>query len=103
MSGTTVTRQHTRSDSNVKLIDHSALEAIEKENRAKNSKKGKTAEKKQQTTVNLGEVAWDKMFAEGSFDLPPTRFMEKVKEVLTKADFQHIKKEVLNTLKDEKD
>ena len=29
--------------------------------------------------MNVGEVAWDKMFAEGSFDLPPTRFMEKVK------------------------
>ena len=53
--------------------------------------------------MNIGEVAWDKMFAEGSFDLPPTRFMEKVKEVVTKADFQHIKKEILNTLKDEKD
>ena len=53
--------------------------------------------------MNIGEVAWDKMFAEGSFDLPPTRFMEKVKEVVTEADFQHIKKEILNTLKDEKD
>ena len=43
------------------------------------------------------------MFAEGSFDLPPTRFMEKVKAVVTEAYFQHIKKEILNTLKDEKD
>ena len=77
MTGTTVTRHRTRSSSNVELEDHSALEAIEKENRAKNRKKGKSAEKKQQTAVNIGEVAWDKMFAEGSFDLPPTRFMEK--------------------------
>ena len=53
--------------------------------------------------MNLGEVAWDKMFAEGSFDLPPTRFMEKVKQAVTEADFQHIKREILNTLKDEKD
>ena len=43
------------------------------------------------------------MFAEGSFDLPPTRFMEKVKAVVTEADFQYIKKEIFNTLKDEKD
>ena len=53
--------------------------------------------------MNIGEVAKDKMFAEGSFDLPPTRFMEKVKQVVTEADFQHIKKEILNTLKDKKD
>ena len=53
--------------------------------------------------MNLGKVAWDKMFAEGSFDLPPTRFMEKVKQAVTEADFQHIKREILNTLKDEKD
>ena len=53
--------------------------------------------------MNLGEVAWDKMFAEGSFNLPPTRFMEKVKQAVTEEDFQHIKREILNTLKDEKD
>ena len=100
MTGTTITRQRTRSNSNVELVDHSALKAIEKENWAKNRKKGKSAEKKQQTAVNIGEVAWDKMFAEGSFNLPPTRFMNKVKEVVTEADFQHIKKEILNTLKD---
>ena len=87
MTGTNVTRQHTRSSSNVELVDHQALEAIEKENQAKNRKKGKNVEKKQQAAKNVGEVAWDKIFAEGSFDLPPTRFMEKVKEVVTKADF----------------
>ena len=103
MSATTVTRQRTRSDSNVKLIDYSELDAIEKANRAKNSKKGKAAEKKQQAAVNLGEVAWDEMLAEGSFDLPTTRFMEKVKQAVTEEDFQHIKREILNTLKDEKD
>ena len=79
MSATTVTRQRTRSNSNVELINHSKLDAMEKANRAKNSKKGKAAEKKQQAAVNLGDVAWDEMFAEGSFDLPTTRFMEKVK------------------------
>ena len=79
MTGTNFTRQRTRSSWNVELVNHQVLEAIEKENRAKNRKKGKSADKKQQTAVNIGEVAWDKMFAEGSFDLPPTRFIEKVR------------------------
>ena len=100
MSATTVTRQHTKSDSDVELINHSELDAIEKANWAKNSKNGKAAKKKHQETVNLGEVAWDEMFAEGSFDLPTTRFMEKVKQAVTEEDFQHIKREILNTLKD---
>ena len=87
MSTTTLTRQRTRSNSNVELIDHSELDSIETANRAKNSKKGKTAKKKHQATVNLGEVAWDQMFAEGSFDLPTTRFMEKLKHAVTEEDF----------------
>ena len=62
MTGTTVTRQHTRSSLNVELVNHQALEAIEKEHRAKKRKKGKTVERKQQAAVNVGEVAWDKMF-----------------------------------------
>ena len=103
MTGTNITRQHTRSSSNVELVDHQALEAIEKENRAKNRKEGKLIEEKQQAAVNIGEAAWDKVFTEGSFDLPPTRFMEKVKAAVSEADFQHIKKEILNTLKGEKD
>merc|ERR1711867_222278 len=53
--------------------------------------------------MNVSEVAWDKMFAKGSFDLYPTRFMEKVKAAVSEEDFQRIKKEILNTLKDEKD
>ena len=51
----------------------------------------------------MGEVTWDKMFAEGSFDLPTTNFMERVKQAITKEDFQHIKKEFLKAIKDEKD
>ena len=43
------------------------------------------------------------MFAEGSLDLTSTRFMEKVKAAVSEEDFQCIKKEILNTLKGEKD
>ena len=91
------------SSSNFDLVNHQALEAVEKENQARNRKKGKNVKKKQQATINVGEVAWDRMFAEGSFDLPPTRFMEKIKAAVSEKDFQRIKKEILNTLKSEKD
>ena len=53
------TRVQTRSSSNVDLIDHQTLEAVEKENRARNRKKGKKVEIKQPAAVNVGEVAWD--------------------------------------------
>ena len=68
MSATTLTRQCTRSNLNVELINHSELDAIEKANQAKNSQKEKAAEKKRQAAVTLDEVAWDQMFAEGGFD-----------------------------------
>ena len=88
---------------NADLVHHQALEAVEKENRARNRKKGKNVERKQQGGVNIGEVVWDRMFAEGSFELPPTRFMERIKAVVSEEDFQHIRKEILKTLKGEKD
>ena len=101
MSGTT--RVQTRSSSNVDLVDQQALKAVEKENQARNRKNGKNVERKQPAAVNVGEVAWDRMFAEGSFNLPSTRFMEKVKAAVSEEDIQCIKKEILNTLKGEKD
>ena len=58
MSATT--RVRTRSSLNANLVDHQALEAVEKENRARNRKKGKNAERKQPAAaINVGEVAWD--------------------------------------------
>ena len=51
----------------------------------------------------MGKVAWDDVFEEGSFELPTTRFMEKVKQAKTEGDFQHINREILNTLNNEKD
>ena len=58
---------------NADLVDHQALEAVEKENRVRNRKKGKNAEIKQPAAaINIGEVAWDRFFAVGSFKLPPT-------------------------------
>ena len=96
MSSTTLTRQHTRSNSNAELINHSELDAIEKANQAKNSasRKVKAIEKKHQAAVTLGEIAWDKMFAEDGFDLPTTNVMDKLKQALVEEDFQQIKKEI---------
>ena len=100
----TTTRVRTRSNSNANLVDHKALEAVEKENWARKRKKGKNAEKKQPAAaINIGEVAWDWLFAKGSFKLPPTKFMDKVEAAVTEEDFEHIKKEILNTLKNDKD
>ena len=103
MTGDNITRQRTRSNSNIDLVDSQALEAIEKENRAKSRREGKHIEEKQQAAVNIGKAAWDKVFTGESFDLPPTRFMEKVKVAVSETDYQDIKKGIIDTLQDEKD
>ena len=43
------------------------------------------------------------MLTESGFNLPTTNFMERLKPAVIEEDFQHIKKEILKTLKDEKD
>ena len=103
MTGNKVTRQRIRSDSSVDPVDYQALEAIKIENRAKSRRKGNYIEEKQQAAVNIGKAAWDKVFTAESFDLPPTRFMEKIKAAVSEADFQDIKKGIHNTLQNEKD
>ena len=79
------------------------MEIIERENRAKNSKKGKVTEKKRQTAVALGQIAWDQMFVEGGLALATTSFMEKLSKAISEEDFQSINKEVDKTLQGEKD
>ena len=59
--------------------------------------------KKHQATVNIGKAAWDKFFTVERFDIPPTKFMEKVKAAVSQTDFQDIKKGILDTLQNEKD
>ena len=73
------------------------------ENRAKSRRKGNYIGEKQQAAVNIGKAAWDNVFIGESFDLPPTRFMEKIKAAVSEADFQDIKKGIYNTLQNEKD
>ena len=40
------------------------------------------------------------MFEEGSFELPTTKFMEKIKQAVMEEDYQHLKREILNTLRE---
>ena len=90
MSSTTQTRQPTRSSLNANFVDHSELEIAERANRAKNSKKGKVTEKKQQTAVALGHIAWDQMFVVGLV-LATTSFMKKLSRTISEECFQSIK------------
>ena len=103
MTGDKVTRQRIRSDSSVDSVDHQTPESSKLESRAKSRRQGNYIEKKQQAAVNIGKAAWDKVFTGESFDIPPTKFMEKVKAAVSKADFQDIKKGILDTLQNEKD
>ena len=92
MTGTTVTRQRTRSNSNVEMINHSALNATEEGNQVARSNRGEIVE---QTTTQLGKTAWDDVFEEGNLELPNTGFMNKIKQVVRKEDYQHLRKKFL--------
>ena len=103
MSSTTQTRPCTRSSWNAELVDHSELEVVERTNRAKNSKKGKVAEKKQQAAVAVGQIAWDQLFIEGGIAHATKCFVEKLSKAVSEENFETINKEVDKTLQGEKD
>ena len=96
MTGDKVTRQRIRSDSSVDSVDHQTPESSNMERRAKSRRQGNYIEKKQHVAVNIGKAAWDKVFTGESFDIPP-RFMEEIKIAVSEADFQDIKKGILDT------
>ena len=98
MSSTTQTRTRTRSSSNFEFVDFSKLENVEKANHARNSKKGKAAAKKQPTTANLGQIAWDQLFVERGIVHATKSFMEKLRRAISKEDFKTNIKEVGKTI-----
>ena len=51
----------------------------------------------------IGKTAWDKIFLGEEVDIPPTRFMERVKVAVSGTDYQDIKKGIIDTLQDERD
>ena len=103
MSSTAQTRTRTRSSSNVELVDFSKLENIEKANRARNSKKGKAAAKKQPTTANLGQIAWDQLFVERDIVNVTKSFMGRLRRTVSREEFETIINEIEKTMDGEKD
>ena len=51
----------------------------------------------------IGKAAWDKIFPGEDVDIPPTKFMEKIKAAVSETDYQDIKKGIIDTLQDERD
>ena len=87
------------SNSKAKESEQGMLNEEEENQIAKNSKK-KFAEK---ALTQLGKAVWDNMFEENNPELPSTRFMKKVKQAVTKNEYQQLTKEILSTLQDKKD
>ena len=103
MTGDKVTRQRIRSDSSVDSVDHQTPESGNMERRAKSRRQGNYTERRQLKATSLGKAAWDKLFTGENFDIPPTRFIEKVKAAVSEKDYQDIKKGILDALQNEKD
>ena len=87
MTGDKVTRQCIRSDSSVDSVDHQTPESSNMERRAKSRRQGNYIERRQVKATSIGKAAWDKIFTGENFDIPPTRFIEKVKAAVSEADF----------------
>ena len=74
--------------------------------KAQESEQGMLNEEKKNTIAKrnmLGRAVWDDVFEEDNPELPSTRFMKKVKQAVTKNDYQQLTKKILNELQDKKD
>ena len=67
----------------------------EKENQIARGNKREIAER---ALTQLGKTVWDDVFEEDNPELPSTRFMKKVKQAVTKNNYQQLTKEILNEL-----
>ena len=102
MTGDKVIRQCIKSDSSVDSVNHQTPESGKMKERAKNREQEIYIERKKKAKM-IGKAAWDKIFPGEKFDIPPTRFMEKVKVAVSETDYQDIKKGIIDTLQDERD
>ena len=86
-------------------IDPSELKTVIKTNRAKNSanQKAQLEEKKRESALSLGAVAWEYMFDSDVFELPATNFMNCLKQAITYKQFQQITTDILQTMSNEKE
>ena len=65
--------------------------------------RGRQREFAKRAPIQLGRTVWDDVFGEDNLELPSTGFMEKVKQAVTKNDYQQLMKEILNELQDKRD
>ena len=72
MSSRTITKQRTGSSSNVNQIDQLELQDVIEINRAKNIAdwNAKLGERKSESALSLGAVAWEQMFDSDNLELP---------------------------------
>ena len=103
MSSTTQTRTRTRSSSNVKPIDLSKLENVEKANCARNNEKGKSTAMKQSPTATLGQIAWNQLVVERGIVITTKSFMEELRGAIPRKEFKTIINEIKKTMDDEMD
>ena len=82
MTGNKVIRQRIKSDSSVESIDHQTPESGNMKERAKN-KEQETYIVRRKMAKMIGKAAWDKIFPGEEVDIPPKRFMERVKEAVS--------------------
>ena len=73
-------------------IDPLELEDVIEVNRAKNiaDQKAKLEERKSESALSLGAVAWEQMFDSDNLELPDTNFMNCLKQAITHEQFQQI-------------
>ena len=81
-------------NSKAKELEQKMLDE-EKENQIARGNKREIAER---ALTQLGKTVWDDVFEEDNPELPSTRFMKKVKQAVTKNNYQQLTKEILNEL-----
>ena len=86
MTGDKVIWQRIKSDSSVESVDHQTPESGDMKERDKNRVQEIYIERKKKAKM-IGNAAWDKIFPGEKFDIPPTRFMEKVKVAVSETDY----------------
>ena len=64
--------------------------------------KGNKKDFAERALTQLGRTVWDDVFEEGNLELPSTGFMEKIKQAVTKSDYQQLIKEILNELQEKR-
>ena len=105
MATKTVTKQSNRNNLNTDPIDLAQRDNMIKSHRAKTSadQKAKLEEKKHESSMSMGELAWNDVFDNDDFNLPETSYMNCLRQAIPHDRFQQIADVMLRTLNDEKE